>query len=62
MYRDEVYNENTAAKGQAEAIILKQRNGPIGVHNLAFIGPYTRFEDCVPRPVAEVYSAYEGEF
>ncbi len=62
MYRDEVYNENTSAKGLAEAIILKQRNGPIGSHSLAFLGPYTRFEDCVPQPVASHYGSYENEY
>jgi replicative DNA helicase len=44
IYRDEVYNEG-AEKGIAEAIILKQRNGPIGRKKLAFIGQYTKFED-----------------
>jgi replicative DNA helicase len=62
LYRDEVYYENSPHKGQAEAIILKQRKGPIGVHRLAFMGPYTRFEDLVEPQVRERYSAYEGEF
>ncbi len=44
IYRDEVYHED-AEKGVAEAIILKQRNGPIGRRKLAFIGQYTKFED-----------------
>lgn len=44
IYRDEVYHDD-AEKGIAEAIILKQRNGPIGRKKLAFIGQYTKFED-----------------
>jgi replicative DNA helicase len=45
IYRDEVYNEDTQEKGVAEIIIGKQRNGPIGVVRLAFLGENTRFEN-----------------
>jgi replicative DNA helicase len=45
IYRDEVYNPDTADKGKAEIIIGKQRNGPIGTVNLTFLGQYTRFEN-----------------
>jgi replicative DNA helicase len=53
IYRDEVYHED-AEKGIAEAIILKQRNGPIGRKKLAFIGQYTKFED-----LAQGYGDYD---
>ena len=45
IYRDEVYNEDSPDKGKAEIIISKQRNGPIGSVDLAFLGQYTRFEN-----------------
>jgi replicative DNA helicase len=45
IYRDEVYNRDTADKGKAEIIVGKQRNGPIGTVNLTFLGQYTRFEN-----------------
>ncbi len=43
IYRDEVYNPESAEKGSAEIIIGKQRNGPIGTVRLTFLGQNTRF-------------------
>ena len=48
IYRDEVYNENSDAKGTAEIIIGKQRNGPIGTVRLSFEGQFTRFGNLTP--------------
>jgi len=46
IYRDEVYfPDKPEVKGRAEVIIGKQRNGPIGRVELAFLGQYTRFEN-----------------
>ena len=46
IYRDEVYfPDKPETKGRAEVIIGKQRNGPIGKVELAFLGVYTRFEN-----------------
>lgn len=50
IYRDEVYNENSADKGTAEIIIAKQRNGPIGKVRLTFMGQYTCFENFTRQP------------
>jgi replicative DNA helicase len=59
IYRDEVYNpDNENNKGIAEVIIGKQRNGPIGKVELAFLGEYTKFEN-LARP--SNYSAYSNE-
>ena len=44
IYRDEYYDrENSDAKGQAEVIIGKQRNGPVGVVKLSFLPHYGTF-------------------
>jgi replicative DNA helicase len=51
IYRDEVYYpEKPEAKGTAEVIIGKQRNGPIGKVDLTFLGEHTRFEDRARDP------------
>lgn len=43
LYREEVYNPETEKKGNAEVIIAKQRNGPIGTTELAWISHLTKF-------------------
>ena len=50
IYRDEVYNkaEDNPKRGIAELIIGKQRNGPTGTIELAFLGKYTSFENLAP--------------
>jgi replicative DNA helicase len=43
IYRDEVYNPESAAQGEAELIVSKHRNGPLRTIHLAFLGSTTRF-------------------
>jgi replicative DNA helicase len=46
IYREEVYKRDREdIKGLADLIIAKQRNGPIGVVPLRFLGQFTRFEN-----------------
>ena len=46
MFREEYYfPEKTEIKGQAEVIIGKQRNGPVGRVRMTWMGQYTRFEN-----------------
>ncbi|HHJ14450.1 MAG TPA: replicative DNA helicase [Gammaproteobacteria bacterium] len=57
IYRDEVYDEDSPDKGTAEIIIGKQRNGPIGMRRLTFLGQHTRFEN-----FTAIQAYDEGEF
>lgn len=50
IYREEVYNDKTDAKGVAEIIIGKQRNGPTGTIRLEFQGQFTRFTNLTHDP------------
>jgi replicative DNA helicase len=50
IYRDEVYHPDTEARGEAELIIAKHRNGPTGKVNLAFMNQYTKFASLARVP------------
>ena len=43
IYRDDYYNKDSDKKGIAEIIIAKQRNGPIGTVDLAWMPELTKF-------------------
>ncbi len=43
IYRDDYYNKDTEKKGISEIIIAKQRNGPIGTVELAWLANLTKF-------------------
>lgn len=51
IYRDEYYNPDSEKRGIAEVIVAKQRNGPTGVVQLAFLHDYTLFHDLALDPV-----------
>jgi replicative DNA helicase len=44
LYRDEVYNRDSADKAAAELIVAKHRAGPTGTVKLVFHATFTRFE------------------
>jgi len=43
LYRDEIYNPESADRGTAEVLVTKHRSGPTGMDRLAFLDHYTRF-------------------
>ena len=48
IYRDDYYNHDSPDKGISEIIIAKQRNGPIGTVQLAWLPQYTKFANLEP--------------
>jgi replicative DNA helicase len=50
LYRDEFYNHDSEAKGEAELIVAKHRNGPTGTVHLAFMNQYTKFASIARGP------------
>jgi len=54
IYREEVYKpQELDLQGKAKILIAKQRNGPTGEFELAFIREYTRFENLAPAGIPE---------
>ena len=45
IYRDDYYHEDSEKKGISEIIIAKQRNGPIGTVELAWLPQLTKFQN-----------------
>jgi replicative DNA helicase len=62
LYRGEFYKpEDETLRGKAEAMIAKQRNGPLRTIDLAFLGHCMRFENPYLREVPEQPSPGEYE-
>lgn len=52
IYRDEIYNPETDRRNQADIIVAKHRNGPVGEVVLYFERSQTRFRDLEVSPPA----------
>ncbi len=59
IYRDEIYNrsEDNPNRGKAEVVIGKQRNGPIGKIDLAFLDKFTTFKDLYKGETENIYES-----
>ena len=53
LYRDEYYNHDSEKKGIIEVIIAKQRNGPIGTVELAWLPEYQRYANLEHKSVGQ---------
>jgi replicative DNA helicase len=60
IYRDEYYDrENADNRGQAEIIVGKNRNGPVGAAKVAWLSQFGTFANLAPsegQPTTQVYS------
>ena len=53
IHREDYYNKDTEKKNIAEIIVAKQRSGPTGTIELAWMPDYTKFENLEKRPKNE---------
>ena len=60
IYRDEYYNRESERLGEADIIVAKHRNGPIGDVALTFLPKYPKFSNIyrdrgvdLPAPAAD---------
>ena len=49
VYREDVYRKDADKQGDAEIIVGKHRNGPMGRVELSFVGEYTDFQNPAPK-------------
>lgn len=51
VYRDEYYSDCSAARGTAEVLVRKHRNGQTGMVRLAFVSEHARFQSYAGPPI-----------
>ena len=54
IYRDEYYNKESERPGEADVIVAKHRNGPIGDVTLTFLSRYPKFANMYRAPAGAV--------
>jgi replicative DNA helicase len=60
VYRDEYYNKDSDRVGEADLILAKHRNGPIGQLTLTFLPKYPRFANLYRERTAELSTQQNG--
>jgi replicative DNA helicase len=61
IYRDEYYNKETERLGEADVIVAKHRNGPIGEVALTFLPKYPKFANLYRERAAEPMPPADGD-
>jgi replicative DNA helicase len=62
IYRDEYYNKESERLGEADVIVAKHRNGPIGDVALTFLPKYPKFANLYRERAAEPMPSGDGAF
>src|SRR4051794_3630522 len=60
VYRDEYYNKESDRLGEADVIVAKHRNGPIGQLTLTFLPKYPRFANLYRERVPEGVGSHQN--
>jgi replicative DNA helicase len=60
IYRDEYYNRESERMGEADLIVSKHRNGPIGEVTLTFLPRYPKFANFAREPAGEAGARQQG--
>jgi replicative DNA helicase len=60
IYRDEYYNKESERLGEADVIVAKHRNGPIGEVALTFLPKYPKFANLYRERAAEPMPSGDG--
>jgi replicative DNA helicase len=60
IYRDEYYNDESERLGEADLVLAKHRNGPVGQVTLSFLPRYPRFANLYREPPANTAQLPSG--
>ena len=60
VYREEYYDKESERLGEADIILAKHRNGPIGEVSLTFLSKYPRFANLYRERAGETIPAGDG--
>jgi replicative DNA helicase len=61
VYREDYYDKESERQGEADLVIAKHRNGPIGSVTLTFLPKYPRFASMYRDRSGDAPSAQNGQ-
>ena len=55
LHREDAYERESPRAGEADFIVAKQRNGPVGTTKLTFLRQWTKFDNLAPEHMSSEY-------